>query len=110
MSIVMDSRTREEPKPDADHLPAVQLLKFFAPPTAYTEIVDQLKAGGFGYGDLKKALFEHYWEFFREARDRRTELAANMDHVNAVLADGANRAREVARAVIDRARRASGIG
>ncbi len=109
MSIVMDSRTREEPKPDAEQLPAVQLLKFFAPPDAYADILGQLKAGGYGYGDLKKALFEHYWEYFREARVRRAELAANLDHVHAVLADGATRARQVAHAVMDRARRACGI-
>src|SRR5690606_14804561 len=91
MSIVMDSRTREEPKPDAEELPAVKLLKFFAPAADYATIVDQIKAGGFGYGDLKKALFEHYWEYFGEARARRNELLANMDHVHAVLRDGAGR-------------------
>jgi tryptophanyl-tRNA synthetase len=110
MSIVMDSRTREEPKPDADQLPAVQLLKFFASTEIYHDTVAKLKAGGFGYGDLKKVLFEHYWEFFREARLRRAELAANLDHVNAVLADGAVRARLVAHEVIGRARKACGIG
>ena len=109
MSIVMDSRTREEPKPDADQLPAVQLLKFFASPDDFAAILDQLKSGGFGYGDLKKALFEHYWEFFREARDRRAELLANLDHVNAVLNDGALRARVVADDVMKRARKACGL-
>ncbi|WP_221029295.1 tryptophan--tRNA ligase [Actomonas aquatica] len=109
MSIVMDSRTREEPKPDGEQLPASQLLKFFAPPETYASIMDQLKAGGFGYGDLKKALFEHYWEFFREARVKRAELEANLDHVDAVLRDGAERARAVAREVMGRARKACGL-
>jgi len=109
MSIVMDSRTREEPKPDGDQLPASQLLKFFAPPDVYAGIMGQLKAGGYGYGDLKKALFEHYWEFYREARERRAELAANLDHVDAVLKDGAAKAHAVARDVVDRARRNCGI-
>jgi len=109
MSIVMDSRTREEPKPDVDQLPAVKLLKFFAPADAYEAILQQLEAGGYGYGDLKKALFEHYWEFFREARERRAELSKNLDHVQSVLTEGAVRAREVAHVVIDRARRNCGI-
>ncbi len=109
MSIVMDSRTREEPKPDGDQLPAVQLLKFFAPPETYASTVEQLKAGGYGYGDLKKALFEHYWEFFREARSRRAELEADLGQVEAILRDGAQRARAVASAVMERARRACGI-
>ena len=109
MSIVMDSRTREEPKPDADQLPAAQLLKFFAPADVYADVIAQLQAGGYGYGDLKKTLFEHYWEFFREARERRADLAANLDHVHAVLRDGAERARAVASDVVGRARRNCGI-
>ena len=84
-------------------------MKFFAPPDVYADIMGQLKAGGYGYGDLKKALFEHYWEFYREARERRAELAANLDHVDAVLKDGAAKAHAVARDVVDRARRNCGI-
>ncbi len=109
MSIVMDSRTREEPKPDGEELPASQLLKFFAPADAYASIMEQLKAGGFGYGDLKKALFEHYWEFFREARVRRAELEADLGQVDAILRDGAERARAVAHEVMGRARKACGL-
>jgi len=109
MSIVMDSRTREEPKPDADQFAAMQLLKLLAPAAVYADILGQLQAGGYGYGDLKKALFEHYWEFFREARERRAELAANLDHVAAVLRDGAERARVVATQVMARARQACGL-
>ncbi len=109
MSIVMDSRTREEPKPDGEQLPASQLLKFFAPVDTYRATMDQLMAGGFGYGDLKKALFEHYWEFFREARARRAELEADLGQVEAVLRDGAERARAVAHDVMTRARKACGL-
>ncbi|MCC5024417.1 MAG: tryptophan--tRNA ligase [Candidatus Synoicihabitans palmerolidicus] len=109
MSIVMDSRTREAPKEDAEQLSAVQLLKFFAPAEVYTDIVGQLKAGGYGYGDLKKALFEQYWMFFAEARERRAELADNLAHVHAVLADGAEKARAVASDVLARARLVCGL-
>jgi len=70
---------------------------------------NRLRAGGLGYGDLKKALFEHYWNYFAAARARRAELVANMDHVEAVLRDGAARARAVASKVITRARQASGL-
>jgi tryptophanyl-tRNA synthetase len=37
------------------------------------------------------------------------ELAANLDHVETVLRDGALRARAVAEQVISRARKASGL-
>jgi len=70
---------------------------------------NRLRAGGFGYGDLKKALFENYWNYFAEARRRRAELAANLDFVEAVLQDGAKRAHMVADKVLDRARKAAGL-
>jgi tryptophanyl-tRNA synthetase len=109
MSIQMDSRTPAEPKPDADKNNAIQLLKLVAPPDAAKELEDRLRAGGFGYGDLKKALFEHYWNYFAPARQRRAELAANLDHVHEVLRDGAAKARAKAAEVLKRARRASGL-
>ncbi len=58
---------------------------------------------------MKKALFEHYWNYFAAARARRAELLANLDHVEAVLRDGAQRARAVASVVLKRARQASGL-
>ncbi len=109
MGIVMDSRTPAEPKPDADKNLAIQLLKFFATAEVATDTENRLRAGGLGYGDLKKMLFEHYWNYFAAARARRAELAANLDHVDAVLRDGAQRARAVAEQVIGRARKASGL-
>jgi len=109
MGILMDSRTPAEPKPDADRNLAMQLLKLMAPSEAARDLEDRLRAGGLGYGDLKKALFEHYWNYFAAARKRRAELAADLTYVNQVLADGARRARTVARQVLDRARNAAGL-
>ncbi len=109
MSIVMDSRTPAEPKPDADQNLAVQLLKLVAPAGVAADYEARLRAGGLGYGDLKKALFEHYWNHFAEARAKRAELAANLDYVEGVLRDGAARARGLATAVLKRARKAAGL-
>jgi tryptophanyl-tRNA synthetase len=109
MGIVMDSRTPQEPKPDAERNLAIQLLRLFAPGDAAAGYENRLRAGGLGYGDLKKALFEHYWNFFAPARARRAELAANPDYIEAVLREGAARARAVASAVLKRARKASGL-
>jgi tryptophanyl-tRNA synthetase len=109
MSLVMDSRTPQEPKPDAEKNLAVQLMKLVAPVEVAKDFEDRLRAGGLGYGDLKKALFEHYWNYFAAARARRAELAANFDYVNSVLRDGAERARKVATVVLKRARRAAGL-
>src|SRR5438132_1529494 len=109
MGIVMDSRTPQEPKPDADKNLAIQLLKLVAPRDVAKDFEDQLRAGGLGYGDLKKALFEHYWNYFAPMREKRAELAANLDQVHYVLRDGARRAREVASKVVARAKLTSGL-
>jgi tryptophanyl-tRNA synthetase len=109
MGIKMDSRAPAEPKPDADRNLAVILLKLVAPADVAADYENRLRAGGLGYGDLKKALFEHYWDYFAAARARRAELAANPDQVESVLRDGAERARAVASVVLKRARKASGL-
>jgi len=109
MGIKMDSRTPAEPKPDADKNLAIQLLKLVAPADVALDFENRLRAGGLGYGDLKKALFEHYWMYFAEARKKRAELVANPDYVNQVLADGAVKARTLAQKVLKRARKASGL-
>jgi tryptophanyl-tRNA synthetase len=109
MGIVMDSRSPQEPKPDADKNLAIQLLKLMAPTAMAREWEDKLRAGGLGYGDLKKALFEQYWNYFAEARKKRAELAAKPDFVERVLADGAAKARAKAQEVLKRARKACGL-
>lgn len=109
MGLVMDSRRPEEPKPDADRNLAIQLLRLVAPPEVAADFEQRLRAGGLGYGDLKKALFEHYWEHFAPMRAQRAELEANLDHVHGVLRAGAGRARAVAGDVLRRARVACGL-
>ena len=109
MSIKMDSRTPQEPKPDAEQNLAIQLLKLVAPSQAAKDYENQLRAGGLGYGDLKKALFESYWSHFAAARARRAELAANLDYVRQVLAEGAGKARSLAQKVLNRAKVAAGL-
>ena len=109
MSLVMDSRTPQEPKPDAERNIAIQMLKLVAPNDVTKDYEDRLRAGGLGYGDLKKALFEHYWSYFAPARAKRAELAANLDHANRVLENGAARAKAEAQKVLQRAKKASGL-
>ena len=109
MSIVMDSRTPQEPKPDAEKNLAIQLLKLVAPAEVAGEFENRLRAGGLGYGELKNTLFEHYWNYFARARKKRAELAANPDYVRQVLAAGAARARALAQTVLKRARKNCGL-
>jgi len=108
MSIKTDSRTPKEPKPDADQNLAIQLIKAINASVG-KEYEEKLRAGGLGYGDLKKKLFEVYWEYFAAARQKRAELVANLDYVHEVLRDGAARAQAQAQKVLKRARVASGL-
>src|SRR5438067_3945010 len=109
MSIVMDSRTPQEPKPDADRNLAIQLMKLVAPADIATDFENRLRAGGLGYGDLKKALFEHYWGYFAPMRRKRAQLVENLDYVHGVLRDSAARAKDEAGRLVARAKKASGL-
>lgn len=108
MRIATDSRPMEESKdPEGDHL--FQLFSLFAEEAAREEMASLYRRGGFGYGEVKKALAEAADAFFAEARERRAELAADTDKVRQILGDGAARARSQAGEVLDRAQRACGV-
>jgi len=109
MGIKMDSRSPQEPKPDAEQNLAIQLVNLVAPANEARDLQDRLRVGGLGYGDLKKLLFDYYWGYFAAARARRAELTANLDFVEKVLAEGAAKARNIAQKVLRRARAASGL-
>jgi tryptophanyl-tRNA synthetase len=109
MGIVMESRTPQEPKPDADKNLAILLMRLVAPQDVALDYENRLRAGGLGYGDLKKALFEQCWNYFAPYRARRAELVANPDYVEHVLRDGAARAQAVAAKTMDRALKACGL-
>jgi len=108
MRIKTDSRPMEEPKePEGDHL--YQLYSLFADEAEQQEMAALYRRGGFGYGEIKKALADKAEEFIAEARERREKLAAQPDEVHEVLADGARRAREKASEVLGRAQQACGV-
>lgn len=63
----------------------------------------------FGWGDAKKALSEVLLEYFAEARETYARLMANTDELEGHLARGAERARAVARPVLQRVVDATGL-
>jgi tryptophanyl-tRNA synthetase len=70
---------------------------------------DQIAAGYSSYGQLKADAAEAVITTLRPLQDRYRELAADPAGVEAILADGAARAREVAAATYNRARAAIGL-
>ncbi|MFD9035674.1 tryptophan--tRNA ligase [Streptomyces sp. NPDC059567] len=61
------------------------------------------------YGSLKRDTADAVVEMLRPVRERHAELAADPGHVDRVLRDGAERARGMARPLVDRAYRAIGL-
>lgn len=108
MRIVTDSTPVEDPKPTEGSI-ILELYKLFASEGDYQQMVADHQAGGIGYGDFKKRLWEAYWDFFAPMRARRDELLGDPGYVEKVLADGAGKAREEAERVLSRVRRAVGL-
>jgi tryptophanyl-tRNA synthetase len=109
MRIVTDSRPMEQPKePDSDHL--YQLYSLMVGDAEREEMAALYRRGGFGYGEVKKALADAAERYFAEPRARREELASRPQRIHEILADGASRARRRAGEVLHRAQRACGVG
>ncbi len=108
MRIVTDSRPPEQPKPpEGDHL--FELYSFFASDEERQTLADTYRRGGFGYGDVKKALADLALAYFAPARQRREELVAHPERVGEILGDGAATARKKAAEVLLRAQKACGL-
>ena len=108
MSIKTDSTPVEDPKdPDTDNIFA--LFRLFAPADELAEMRRKYVEGGAAYGEVKKRTAALMVEHFAEAREKTRELLAQPEQLREILADGATRARAVARPTLDRAREACGL-
>jgi tryptophanyl-tRNA synthetase len=107
-SIVTDSATVAESKdPDKSNLYAI--LKLFCTPDEQATWCDRFRAGGLGYGEVKKAIYDKFMERFGPARQRRRELEADPGHVADVLSSGVAKARAVGLPLVQQVRDAAGI-
>jgi tryptophanyl-tRNA synthetase len=108
MRITTDSRPMDQPKdPEGDVL--FDLFKLVATEPQVAEMTALYGRGGFGYGDIKKALADAAEAFYGPARERRASWAARPDDVRDVLAAGAAKARKKAGATLARAQAACGV-
>ena len=73
------------------------------------ELKDHYKRGGLGDVKIKKFLFNVLNEELKPIRERRIELANNIDYVNKVLKEGTEKARIVAKENMKKFKRAIGI-
>ena len=105
--IITDATPLEEPK-DPDSSVVYQLYKLVASESDAEQMASSLKAGGYGWGHAKKALLEAIVDGFAPQRDRFNHLMANRSEIDAALEIGAQKARKIAREVLDRTRSKAG--
>lgn len=107
-NLVTDSAAVQDPK-DPEASTIFSLYKLMAASDDTSRMEGEFRAGGVGYGDFKKRLFEMTWNYFEPMRKRRQELESDPAYVDDVLKKGANVAREKAVAVLRRVREAMGL-
>ena len=107
MGIVTDSTPVADPKdPNAV---VFQLWSLFATPAERASMQAEAKAGGLGYGEVKKDILRRLLEYFGSMRERRADYEKRPDEVEAILLRGAEKARALAAPVLARCREAAGF-
>jgi tryptophanyl-tRNA synthetase len=108
MGIVTDSTAVDAPKnPDASSI--LSLYSLVASPADTAAMREGFLAGGKGYGDFKRELFEAIWSFFAPMRKKHEELDRDPAFVEQVLKQGAERAQAIADEMARRVRKAVGL-
>jgi tryptophanyl-tRNA synthetase len=108
MRIVTDSKALADPK-DPDTCNVFALYRLFATDAEREAMAQRYRAGGYGYGEAKKALFEILWQRLEPFRKRRAELAADPAYAESVLRAGGEKARAEACRTLLAARKAVGL-
>lgn len=103
MSILTDSKELEEPKdPETCHIFAI--YKLLASESELAEMQQKYRAGGFGYGHAKTALFDLILTKYAAQRERYAYLMEHKAEIDQALLIGAQKATLVAQSVLNRVR------
>jgi tryptophanyl-tRNA synthetase len=108
MKIVTDSKRPEEPK-DPDTCNVFNIFKHFADSQQVAERRKQYLAGGLGYGAMKEELAATLEAKFALARARYEELLKDTLALDAVLAQGAEKARALSAGRMEKLRKKLGL-
>lgn len=100
-SIKTDSRPMEEPK-DPEDILVYEIYKSIATPEQLQEMGDGLRQGKLGYGHIKNMLLEAVINEIKDARDQYNYYVTHFEEVEAMLEEGAAKARPVAQATLKR--------
>lgn len=107
MKFVTGSETLEEPKEAKGTV--WELYKLLTSDAEQAELAAKLAAGNYGWGHAKQDLFVALDRELKPLRERYEALRRDEAELDRILADGAERARTVARATMARVRSAIGI-
>ena len=103
MGIQTDSTPMEDPKdPTNDNVFA--LYKLLASQEQIEDMSANYLAGNYGYGHAKQALYEVIIQKFEEPREKFEYYMNNLHEIDEALAIGAEKAKKVADAVLERVR------
>ncbi|MDR0668679.1 MAG: tryptophan--tRNA ligase [Treponema sp.] len=108
MRIVTNSQAVEEPK-DPETSQIYALYRLFAAPEEQTALAARYREGGMGWGEAKEELFRVLNRELGPIRERFQALAADPKTLDDILARGAEKARVIAKATVNRFRAAAGI-
>lgn len=107
MAISTDSTPLEEPK-DPDTCNVFSLYQLVASKSETEALRKKYEAGGFGYGHAKQALYELLLERFEEPRKKYEYYINNPQEIDKALEVGAEKAKNVADAVLKKVRKKIG--
>jgi len=108
MKIETDSTPIEDPKnPDTCNLFA--LFKLIASEKEIAEMRANYEKGNYGYGHAKQAYYELLLKKFSKERERYSYYMNNLSEIDKALAIGAEKAKIVAAAVLERTRKKLGF-
>lgn len=108
MKIKTGSESLEAPKDPATST-VFQIFSKFASAAEIATMSEKLRAGGYGWGHAKQELYELLDARFAEPRRVYEALRPDEAKLDAILADGASRARAIAHKTIGRVRTAVGM-
>ncbi|HET7676596.1 MAG TPA: tryptophan--tRNA ligase [Candidatus Limnocylindrales bacterium] len=109
MSMVTDTQRIYRSQPGRPEVCNVcQLHRFFT--ADFESVWEGERSARTGCVDTKKLLADHMLDFFREARERRAELAARPGYVEEVLRAGAARLEPLARETLRECHERMGLG
>lgn len=101
--VITDTTALEDPKV-AEGAVVYELFKLLGDEAASADLKAKLAAGGYGWGHAKKDLLDGILTRFEEERQRFDHYINHPEEVEEQLLAGAEKARKVARGVIDRVR------